>query len=145
RRALAGVLNRVAPGTAVANDLDGNDLSHDPAVAAAYRTDPLNVHRTTVGFGVRAFREQERVLAAIDRLAIPTFVIHGGDDRVVPPGHRGVRTANPAVTRRVYPNLRHEMHNEPEGPKVIDDVVGWLRETLGTKAPDRGHGGGAPA
>ena len=28
------------------------------------------------------------------------------------------------VTRRVYPGLRHEMHNEPESPAVIGDTIG---------------------
>ena len=34
------------------------------------------------------------------------------------------------VTRREYPGIRHELHNEPEGPSIIDDVVGWIREQV---------------
>ena len=30
--------------------------------------------------------------------------------------------------RRTYPGLRHELHNEPEGPQIIDEIIGWLRE-----------------
>ena len=33
----------------------------------------------------------------------------------------------PGVTRRVYPGLRHETLNEPEGPQVVADVIAWLR------------------
>ena len=33
----------------------------------------------------------------------------------------------PGVERRTYPDLRHELHNEPEGPAVLDDIVGWIR------------------
>jgi len=36
----------------------------------------------------------------------------------------------PTVTRRVYPGLRHETHNEPEGEQVIADTVAWLRSVL---------------
>ena len=36
----------------------------------------------------------------------------------------------PGVTRREYPGIRHELHNEPEGPAIIDDVVGWIREQV---------------
>ena len=34
----------------------------------------------------------------------------------------------PGVERRTYPGLRHELHNEPEGPAILDDVVVWLRQ-----------------
>ena len=33
----------------------------------------------------------------------------------------------PLVERRTYPDLRHELHNEPEGPAIIDEIVAWLR------------------
>jgi alpha-beta hydrolase superfamily lysophospholipase len=32
----------------------------------------------------------------------------------------------PGVERRTYPGLRHELHNEPEGLDVVDDVIAWL-------------------
>ncbi|MEX1170450.1 MAG: hypothetical protein WEE50_09945 [Chloroflexota bacterium] len=28
--------------------------------------------------------------------------------------------------RRTYPGLRHELHNEPEGPAIVDEVIAWL-------------------
>jgi alpha-beta hydrolase superfamily lysophospholipase len=34
----------------------------------------------------------------------------------------------PGVERRTYPGLRHELHNEPEGPQVVDEIIAWLRE-----------------
>ena len=34
------------------------------------------------------------------------------------------------VTRRTYPGLRHELHNEPEGETIITEVVAWLRDTV---------------
>jgi alpha-beta hydrolase superfamily lysophospholipase len=36
------------------------------------------------------------------------------------------------VERRTYPGLRHELHNEPEGAAVLDDVVDWLRGVRAT-------------
>ena len=32
--------------------------------------------------------------------------------------------------RKVYEDLRHETLNEPEGPKVIGDIVVWLNAHL---------------
>jgi len=144
RQALAAVLNRVAPTMTVANGLDASDLSHDPAVVAAYGPDPLNVHRSTVGFGIRAFAEQERVRGALGRLRVPTLVIHGGEDRIVPTATTALLGELSGVTRRVYPGLRHEVHNEPQGLSVLDDVIGWLRATLedgGSRAARRSGDG----
>lgn len=130
KQAIGRLLNRVRPTTELSNGLDPADLSRDPDVGADYVADPGNVHRSTVGFGMRAFAEQERVNAALGRLHVPALVIHGGEDRIVPTGSSGVLASLPGVIRRVYPGLRHEMHNEPEGPQVLDDVVAWLHEVL---------------
>ena len=125
-------LGAVAPRAKVGNCIDGAVLSRDPAVGERYIADPLTVHSTTARFALSAFGEQERVRAALDRLAVPTLVIHGGDDRLVPTASSERLARLPGVTRRVYPGLRHEVHNEPEGLEVVDDVAAWLRLTLGS-------------
>ena len=43
-------------------------------------------------------------------------------------GVRGASRARPNVERRTYPGLRHELHNEPEGPAIVADVIAWLRD-----------------
>jgi alpha-beta hydrolase superfamily lysophospholipase len=128
QRALVSSLRRVAPGMQLSNRLKGEVLSRDPAVAVMYFTDPLNQHRSTVRFAHAAFAEQRRVAAALDRLSIQSLVIHGGADRLVPTASSAVLEGRPGVTRRVYPTLRHESHNEPEGPQVVSDIIGWVRE-----------------
>ena len=32
------------------------------------------------------------------------------------------------MTRRTYPGLRHELHNEPESEEVVEDVIAWIRD-----------------
>ena len=58
---------------------------------------------------------------------LPTLVLHGEDDGLVPVDASALIQGAPGVERRTYPGLRHELHNEPEGPEIIDDVIGWLR------------------
>lgn len=129
RLAVSG-LRRVAPGMMIKNPFDADVLSCDPEVGARYLSDPLNQHRSTVRFAHAAFGEQARVSAALDRLAIPTLVVHGGDDRLVPTETSRVFEGMPGVTRRVYPVLRHEVHNEPTGALVVKDIVSWIRERV---------------
>jgi alpha-beta hydrolase superfamily lysophospholipase len=40
----------------------------------------------------------------------------------------------PGVTRRVYPGLRHETLNEPEGPQIVADVIAWLNHAVGRRS-----------
>jgi len=128
QRALVGSLKRVSPGMLLDNRLDPNQLCCDPTVGAHYKRDPLNQHKSTVRFADAAFAEQRRVAAALDRLSIPTLVIHGGDDRIVPVETSEPLEGRPGVTRRVYPGLRHELHNESDGPRIEGEVIAWIRE-----------------
>ncbi|MEP6694294.1 MAG: lysophospholipase, partial [Chloroflexota bacterium] len=118
KRALASVLGRAAPRLRLANALPAGGLSREPAIEVAYRADPLNTHTTTTRLGMELLAEQKHVaerLAHLDRMPVPTYVFHGTDDPIVPVAASALLEGKGNVTRRVYPRLRHEMHNEPEG------------------------------
>jgi alpha-beta hydrolase superfamily lysophospholipase len=128
KKALAPVLGRIAPTLAIPNGIDGTTLSRDPRVAEKVAADPASATASTARFGAEALTEQARVRRDIADLAVPTLVLHGLDDRLVPPAASEVLATLPNVERRTYPGLRHELHNEPEGPAVVDEIVAWLRE-----------------
>ena len=126
KQALARILGRVAPTIAVKNGLDGSILSRDPAVGIDYVKDPLNVHSTTTRLGAILLEAQAPTIAGIGLINVPTLLIHGGQDHLVPTASSEVFASNPAIERRVYPGLAHETSNEPEGPQVIADVAAWI-------------------
>lgn len=126
-RVVARVLTRIAPRIAFRNAFDGTVLSRDSRVAERYLADPLDHHSTTTRLGAEALAEQARVRAALGRLSIPTLVYHGEEDRLVPTVSSEPLAHVPDVTRRTWPGLRHESHNEPEGEAVIAAAVTWLR------------------
>jgi len=132
KHALAPILARIVPHLRIANGIGPAMLSRDPARQEAARTDPLMLDASTTAFGAHAFAEQARVRAAAARLTIPTLVIHGLDDPIVPPASSEALAALPGVTRRAYAGVRHELHNEPEGPQILADVIGWIDDQLGT-------------
>ncbi|HKY51428.1 MAG TPA: lysophospholipase [Candidatus Limnocylindria bacterium] len=135
KRALAVVLGHLAPRLAVPNQLPPGALSHDPQVEIDYRADPLNVHRTTARFGMELFAEQARLrtrLANRPTIPIPTYVFHGADNAIVPLAASAPLERLAGVTRRVYPGLRHEMHNEPDAATVVADTIAWIDRTLTT-------------
>ena len=129
KRTLADVLSRTVPRFAIANTFPKGGLSSDAAVESAYLADPIAVHRTTARLGVSLFNEQARlkkVLASGGPLPVRTYVLHGSDDPIVPEWASKSLEGRANVTRRVYPGLHHETHNEPTGAVVIDDTTRWI-------------------
>lgn len=128
---VAPVLGRIAPTLAIPNDIDPSTLSRDPSVGERAAADVRNATASTTRFGAEAIREQARVRAgALGGFGRPTLVIHGEDDGLVPVTASAVLGRAPGVERRTYPGLRHELHNEPEGPAIIDEVIAWLRSQV---------------
>jgi alpha-beta hydrolase superfamily lysophospholipase len=128
KKQLAVVAARVRPTLALKNDIRGETLSRDPSVAAKTVDDPFCVKVSTVRFGAEGLAEQARVRAgAAAGFGIPTLVFHGLDDGLVLAAASEVLEGAPLVERRTYPGLRHELHNEPEGPEIVDAIVAWLR------------------
>ena len=127
---LVPLIARIVPTLAFKNAWGPEVLSRDPEVGRLVQMDPGSPDRATVRMGAFGFAAQERVRATLSRLAVPTLVFHGTDDRLVPPTATEPFERLPGVTRRVYPGLRHETLNEPEGPQVVADVIAWLRDAV---------------
>jgi alpha-beta hydrolase superfamily lysophospholipase len=129
KKVAARVLGRLAPTMTIPNGIEGAWLSRDPSVAARTVDDPRCTTASTARFGAEALREQARVRGlAAGGLGVPTLVFHGLDDRLVPPRASEVFATAPLTERRTFPGLRHELHNEPEGPEIMETIIGWLRE-----------------
>jgi len=57
------------------------------------------------------------------------LVMHGTEDRLANiEGSRELErlASNADVTAHYYDGLYHEVFNEPEQERVLDDLVGWL-------------------
>ena len=123
------------PTLPVPNGVDGSTLSRDPSVAEKVGADPLAAKASTARFGSEALREQARVRRDYPGLTLPTLVLHGLDDGLVPAQASEILGTLPNVERRTYPGLRHELHNEPEGPAIVDEIIAWIRgrATLGAQ------------
>ncbi len=128
KKALARVLGQVAPTLAIPNGVDGRTLSRDPGVAEKVRSDPACATSSTARFGAEGLAEQARVRREYHGLTLPMLVLHGLDDGLVPAAASEILAILPNAERRTYPGLRHELHNEPEGPQILDEVIAWIRE-----------------
>jgi alpha-beta hydrolase superfamily lysophospholipase len=113
-------------------------LSRDPAVAEAFKDDPLTFDAKVAKlFGIA---DGLRLLGRPRKLShdIPMLIMIGSDDPLG--GPRSVELLAKAyrergglsdVTVTVYPEGRHEMFNELNQEDVRRDVVAWLDHRLG--------------
>jgi acylglycerol lipase len=127
KKVVANILGRILPTLSIPNGIDGTTLSRDPRVGEGVAADAACVKMSTTRFGAAGLAEQARVRRGIGGLVLPTLVLHGLDDGLVPARASEVLATLPNVERRTYPGLRHELHNEPEGPAIIDEVIAWLK------------------
>lgn len=129
----AGLLRAIVPRLRIANGVPTGGRARDRAVDAAVAADPLCLDSSTTQFGAEAFDEQDRVRARIGALRampLPTYVLHGSEDPVVPVRASERLGRLDGVTRRVHEGFRHECHHEPSHADVLAEVVAWLDARL---------------
>jgi alpha-beta hydrolase superfamily lysophospholipase len=130
---VAKVLGKIAPGLPV-EQLPTDAVSRDPEVVAAYNADPLVHHgKLPAGIALALLEIGDTMPQRAAALNAPLLVVHGGQDRLVPVAgsHRLVECVGSAdVNLKVYPELYHEVFNEPERALVLDDVASWIEVRL---------------
>jgi lysophospholipase len=128
--AAAKVLGRIAPSTPV-QALNSAYISKDPAVVAAYDADPLVYHgKVPAGMGGAMLTQMAAFRRSLPTLTLPTLVLHGADDRLVDPAASRLiadTAGSRDLTLHIYDGLQHEVFNEPERDRVLDDLIGWLK------------------
>ena len=130
---VAKLLGRFAPGVPV-EQLDAGAVSRDPEVVAAYKADPMVYHgKLPAGIARGLFIVGETMPQRAAAVTAPVLVVHGEQDRLIPVegSHRLVEcVGSQDVNLKVYPDLFHEVFNEPERELVLDDVTSWIEGRL---------------
>lgn len=128
----ARALSLVAPKVGLAAGLDLQGLSRDPEVIRRYVEDPYVKDRMTVRFAAGMNAAIGRTPAIAGRIERPMLILHGGlDPLAAPSGSRALHAGlAPQIASdselKVYPELRHEIFNEPEREAVWQDMLDWL-------------------
>lgn len=130
---VAKLVGSVLPGLPV-EDIPAEAVSRDPAVVAAYIADPLVHHgKLPAGVAKALIGVGESMPTRAAALTAPLLVVHGGQDSLIPvAGSRRLVecVGSSDVNLKVYPELFHEVFNEPERELVLDDVVSWIEVHL---------------
>jgi acylglycerol lipase len=114
--------------------LEAEGISRDPMVVQAYETDPLvNRGKLTARLGAEMVKGMQHVGAQSARIRLPILILQGGADRLVHPSgaqmlYEGVASVDKKII--LYEGLYHEVFNEPEHDRVLQDVETWLQPHL---------------
>jgi len=129
----ARLLSKLAPTVGVLR-LPAAAISSDPAVVRDYELDPL-VHRGSIPArtAVELLEAMAGFPALASRLQLPTLVLHGTADHLVP-----IEFAEPVwrcfgskdLTVHRYAGFYHEVFNEPDRARVHADLDAWLDQRL---------------
>ncbi|MGU3653815.1 alpha/beta hydrolase [Mycolicibacterium sp. A43C] len=130
---VAKVLGSLLPGLPVEN-LPADAVSRDPEVVAAYEADPMVHHgKLPAGIAKALIGVGETMPRRAAVLTAPLLVVHGGQDSLIPVAGSELlvdRVGSADVNLKVYPELYHEVFNEPERAVVLDDVTSWIATRL---------------
>ncbi|MDR0360113.1 MAG: lysophospholipase [bacterium] len=131
---LGRAATRAVPALTLASGLDPEALAHDPAVAAAYRTDPLVHDRISARLFAEWKTAARDALRLAPRLQVPFLLLVSGGDRLV--DHTGSleldRRASCGHALRFYPEAGHEPFNDLDAGTAYRDLTEWLED-----GPDR--------
>ena len=110
--------------------LDPNSISRDPEVVKAYTRDPLVFQgKTPARLAAELLKAMLRVSAEADKIILPLIVLQGSGDKLVDPQGAQIlydRAGSKDKTIKIYEGLYHEVFNEPERARVLQDVETWL-------------------
>jgi alpha-beta hydrolase superfamily lysophospholipase len=129
KRNLAKVLSHVTPSLKMNNGVALSGLSHDPAIAAAFKADPLTHTWGTPRLSTEADVVRAQIMQGAPTWRVPTLMLHGGADPIcLTEGARQFMAQTPAglVEYHEYAGLYHEIHNEAEQAQIFRDIDAWL-------------------
>jgi lysophospholipase len=111
----------------------GEGVCSDPAVVDAYKNDPLVGKEISAGLFYSLFAGIDWNKDNSSLFVDPVLILHGCNDGLVSEKdsrdlYGDISSAD--KTLKIYAFLFHEIFNEPNKDKVIDDVIQWLDQRL---------------
>lgn len=114
--------------------LDPQGVNSDQTEVEAYINDPLNLkNKIDTGTITTLDSTQHYALSQAAKVELPLLIQHGEQDPLTSPkGSQQYfeQLGSAQKTLITYPNMLHEIYNEPERLKVFDDLEHWLNDLL---------------
>lgn len=129
------ILERVVPMLMISNGIDPTDLSRDSGIVSRYLNDPLVHDRISLRLCVSIVDAGKFAVREAVRFNNNLLFLQGGADHVVDVATNIAFAHNVSgqTQLKVWPELFHEIHNEPERQIVFSEIIEWLDKTITTK------------
>ena len=129
--AIVRLLGSFLPTMTLQSGLDASAISRDTAVVEAYKNDPLVHDSASLGFGKAALHAIDICFERAREFPVPLLIMHGKSDTIAYSSGSEefaglLRAAGKDVTLKLWDDLYHEVHNEPEKEDVLKFMVAWL-------------------
>lgn len=130
---ISRLLSKLAPKMGVVA-LESEGVSRDPEVVEKYVQDPLVYNgKMSARLAAEMFTAMQNAQDKLGMINLPILIMHGEDDRLT--AVEGSVLANEKVAStdkalKIYPELYHEIFNEPERETVMQDMISWLDTRL---------------
>ncbi len=125
---LGKITNQIWPAFSQKSGLDTKVLSHDPEVVHAYENDPLVHDYISARMFIGICQAGQWALEHASEFSLPLLLMHGGDDKIISleASREFANKVNEKCTFKIWDDLYHEIHNEPEKEEVFKFLMDWL-------------------
>ena len=128
---LARVMNSLLPSLSMDNGIDVHLLSRDPKIVEKYTRDPLVHKLLSARLGWTMVEQGQWILQHAKEFSVPLLLMVGGDEKIVNLSKiEEFARQVPKVDLKVWQNLFHETHNEPEKEMVLGYELKWVKNLL---------------
>jgi alpha-beta hydrolase superfamily lysophospholipase len=133
KAAMGKLVSGLLPTLTMKTGLDPACLSHDREVVEQYASDPLVSNVTTARWFTEILKAQQTTLAEAARCTRPLLVQQAGADQLslVADTHAFFQAAGSKdKLYNLYEGFFHEIFNEVERERVLNDLLGWLDQRV---------------
>lgn len=129
--AMVRLLGSFLPSLTLHSGLDAAAISRAPQIVETYKNDPLVHDSASLGLGKAALNAIDLCFARAKEFPAPLLIMHGTSDTITyfsgsQDFAKQVGEAGREVTLKLWEDLYHEVHNEPEKAEVFKFMIDWL-------------------
>jgi len=133
--AMVNLLGSLLPTITMPSGLDATTISRDADIVQKYINDPLVHDKTSLGLGKSALKAIDLCFAHAKEFAPPLLIMHSAADKLTYPSGsedfaKLASETNHDVTLKLWDDLYHEIHNEPQKAEVFKVMIEWIEKHL---------------
>ncbi|MCP4142381.1 MAG: alpha/beta hydrolase [Chloroflexi bacterium] len=130
---LGNMMDKIYPAFIQNSGLDTAALSHDSEVVRAYEEDNLVHDKVSARLFVGMYKSGLWALENAKDFSLPLLLMHGGGDTITSAAasREFAEKAGDNVTLKIWDDLFHEIHNEPEQAEIFKTTIEWIDKQLG--------------